>query len=154
MHRGHRRVKAKTSFLLAAEVEVSANFGYSYENATTTTDADTYKTTASAMFDMDPARSSCMKAKVVLQRGTATATRGEHLSGILRAQGLGSGSSCQQAASTRLGHGMLCTGRHAHGRWVPLSRTRSRPADVYTVFSGNVSFLPHDIYDDFVPLSR
>lgn len=76
-------MKAKTSFFLAAEVEVSANFAYSYENATTTTDTDTYKTTASALFDMDPSKGNCIKSKVVLQRGTATATRGEPLSGLI-----------------------------------------------------------------------
>jgi hypothetical protein len=70
-------VKAKTSFAIATEVEASVNTAYSYEDATTTTDADTYKNTASALYDMDPAKGVCLKAKVVLQRGTAIATRGE-----------------------------------------------------------------------------
>jgi hypothetical protein len=71
-----RSVKAKTEFILAAEVEASVNYAYSYESATTTTDADTYKNTASALYDIDPARGVCMKAKVLLKRGTAIATRG------------------------------------------------------------------------------
>ena len=58
-------------------MEISANFAYNYETAETTTEADAYKSTASALFDMDPAKASCMKAKVVLRRGTAIATRGE-----------------------------------------------------------------------------
>jgi hypothetical protein len=69
-------VKAKTGLIVAAELEVSVNYQYNYENMTTKTDTDTYRTTASALYDMDPARQVCMKAKVVVQRGTATATRG------------------------------------------------------------------------------
>lgn len=72
-----RSVKAKTGFILAAELEVSANFGYSYETAQTTSEADAYKVSASAIFDMKPERPVCVKAKVLMQRGTAIATRGE-----------------------------------------------------------------------------
>jgi hypothetical protein len=70
-------VKAKTDFFITTEVETSVNYAYSFETAVTTTDADTYKNTASALYDMDPARGVCMKAKVLLKRGTAIATRGE-----------------------------------------------------------------------------
>lgn len=70
-------MNAKTDFILAAEVEASVNYQYSYDTGTTTTEADTYKTIASALYDLDPSRGVCMKAKVVLQRGTATAKRGE-----------------------------------------------------------------------------
>jgi hypothetical protein len=58
-------------------VEVSANFAYSYEAANTTSEADAYKVAASAIFDMHPERPVCIKAKVVMQRATAKATRGE-----------------------------------------------------------------------------
>jgi len=61
------RVKAKTELLLAAEMEVTVNFGYSWETATAEVTADSFKTRVTTEMPMIASKEQCAKSSILLK---------------------------------------------------------------------------------------